>query len=94
MWIPSDLLPQVFQELHQTSKVVQLAAEELHQQNQELIQTCNWLEAECQRYQGLFELALDAYLVTNAEGIIQEMNWAAAKLFKVSKRYLVRYANY
>ncbi len=32
-WIPSDLLPQAFKELHSTSKMLQLAAEELYQQN-------------------------------------------------------------
>ncbi|MDF5711423.1 MAG: PAS domain S-box protein [Nostoc sp. S4] len=88
-WIPSDLLPQAFKELYSTSKIVQLAAEELYQQNEELIQTRNWLEAERQHYQDLFELAPDGYLVTNTEGIIQEANHTAAKLFNVSKNFLV-----
>jgi len=88
-WIPSDLLPQAFKELYNTSKIVQLAAEELHQQNEELIQTRNWLEAERQHYQDLFELAPDGYIVTNTEGIIQEANHTAAKLFNVSKHFLV-----
>ncbi|RCJ25658.1 transcriptional regulator [Nostoc sp. ATCC 43529] len=88
-WIPPDLLPQAFKELYNTSKIVQLAAEELHQQNEELIQTRNWLEAERQHYQDLFELAPDGYLVTNTEGIIQEANHTAAKLLNVSKHFLV-----
>ncbi|MBX9252798.1 PAS domain S-box protein [Desmonostoc muscorum CCALA 125] len=88
-WIPPDLLPQAFKELYNTSKIVQLAAEELYQQNEELIQTRNWLEAERQHYQDLFELAPDGYLVTNTEGIIQEANHTAAKLFNVSKHFLV-----
>ncbi|BDI20117.1 hypothetical protein ANSO36C_59190 [Nostoc cf. commune SO-36] len=73
-WIPADLLPQAFKELYNTLKIVQLAAEELYQQNEELLQTRKWLEAERQHYQDLFELAPDAYLVTNPEGIIQEAN--------------------
>nr|WP_199349504.1 PAS domain S-box protein [Nostoc flagelliforme] len=88
-WIPADLLPQAFKELYNTLKIVQLAAEELYQQNEELIQTRNWLEAERQHYQDLFELAPDAYLVTNPEGIIQEANHTAAKLLNVSKHFLV-----
>ena len=88
-WISPDLLPQAFKELYNTSKVVQLAAEELHQQNEELIQTRNYLQTERQHYQELFEFAPDAYLVTNTEGIIQEANFTAAKLLNVSKQFLV-----
>jgi PAS domain S-box-containing protein len=88
-WIPPDLLPQAFKELYSTSKMVQLAAEELYQQNEELIETRNWLEAERQRYQDLFEFAPDGYLVTNAEGIIQQANLAAAQLLNLSRQLLV-----
>ncbi|MBW4611903.1 MAG: helix-turn-helix domain-containing protein [Desmonostoc vinosum HA7617-LM4] len=88
-WIPLDLLPQAFKELYSTSRMVQLAAEELYQQNEELIQTRNLLEAERQRYQDLFEFAPDGYLVTNAEGIIQEANYAATRLLNISKHFLV-----
>lgn len=88
-WISQELLPQAFNELYNTSKIVQLAAQELYQQNEELVQTRNWLEAERQHYQDLFEFAPDAYLVTNTEGIIQEANHTAAKLLNVSKQFLV-----
>ncbi|MEH2046478.1 PAS domain S-box protein [Nostoc sp.] len=88
-WISPDLLPQAFKELYNTSKIVQLAAEELYQQNEELVKTRDWLEAERQHYQDLFELAPDGYLVTNREGIIQEANLSAAKLLNVSKHFLV-----
>ncbi|MEH2173959.1 PAS domain S-box protein [Nostoc sp.] len=88
-WISPDLLPEAFKELYNTSKIVQLAAEELSQQNEELVKTRNWLEAERHHYQDLFELAPDGYLVTNTEGIIQEANLTAAKLLNVSKHFLV-----
>ncbi|MBN4003103.1 helix-turn-helix domain-containing protein [Nostoc sp. LPT] len=88
-WISPDLLPQAFKELYNSSKIVQLAAEELYQQNEELVKTRDWLEAERQHYQDLFELAPDGYLVTNREGIIQEANLTAAKLLNVSKHFLV-----
>ncbi|MBW4566102.1 MAG: PAS domain S-box protein [Mojavia pulchra JT2-VF2] len=88
-WIPSQILPQAFQELHNTSKKLQLAVEELYQQNEELIQTLNYLETEHQRYQDLFDLAPSGYLVTNASGTIQEANQMAAKLLNVDKQFLV-----
>ncbi|MEH2139556.1 helix-turn-helix domain-containing protein [Nostoc sp.] len=88
-WISEDLLPQAFKELYNNSKIVKLAAQELYQQNEELVQTRNWLEAERQHYQDLFEFAPDGYLVTNTEGIIQEANHTAAKLLNVSKHFLV-----
>jgi len=88
-WIPPDLLPQALKELYNTLKIVQLAAQELYQQNEELLETRNRLEAERQHYQDLFEFAPDGYLVTNTEGIIQEANHTAARLLNVSKHFLV-----
>ncbi|WP_096588644.1 PAS domain S-box protein [Calothrix sp. NIES-2098] len=88
-WVPTEMLPQAFKELHQSSKTLQLAVEELYQQNEELIRTQNFLETERQRYQELFDLAPDAYLVTNASGTIHEANQMAAKVFNVSKQFLV-----
>ncbi|WP_017651789.1 PAS domain-containing protein [Fortiea contorta] len=88
-WIPPDMLPQAFKELYSTSRMVQLAAEELYQQNEELIQTRNLLETERQHYQELFEFAPDAYLVTNTDSVIQEANQPTAQLFKISKQLLL-----
>ncbi|RCJ42330.1 transcriptional regulator [Nostoc minutum NIES-26] len=88
-WISPELLPQARQELVSSAKMAQLAIEELRLQNEELIQTQNFLEAECEHYQSLFELAPDGYLVTNAKGVIQQANVAAAKLLNISKQYLV-----
>ncbi|WP_414528965.1 PAS domain-containing protein, partial [Nodularia chucula] len=88
-WIPPEMLPQAFKELYSNSKMVQVAAEELYQQNEELISTQNHLEAERQRYQDLFEFAPDGYLITNTEGIIQEANLAATQLLNISKQLLV-----
>ncbi len=88
-WITPELQPQAFQEILNSAKMAHLAMEELRQQNEELIQTQHLLEAEREHYQDLFELAPDGYLVTNADGIIQEANAAAAKLLNVSKQFLV-----
>lgn len=84
-----ELLPVAFKELGIASEELQVAVEELHQQNHELATTRAAVEAERQRYYDLFELAPDAYLATDANGIIQEANRVAAKLLKVSQRFLV-----
>lgn len=89
-WIPPELLPQAFKEIYSNSKLVQLAAQELYLQNEELLKTRSSLEAERQHYYDLFELAPDGYLVTNAEGIIQEANLAATKLLNVPNHILLK----
>lgn len=88
-WISPDLLPQAFKELIATSNTLRLAAEELYEQNEELLRTRYLLEEQCQTYQDLFELTSDAYLVTNTEGIIEEANCAACDLLACSKQFLV-----
>ncbi|GAX45127.1 Crp/Fnr family transcriptional regulator [Tolypothrix sp. NIES-4075] len=88
-WITSDMLPQAFKELSSNSRMLQLAAEELYVQNEELLRTRNLLEEQCDRYQNLFDFAPNAYLLTNTQGIIQEVNHLATTLFKVAKHYLI-----
>lgn len=70
-------------------KNLQTANQELQRQNQELTNLAEAHSQERQRYQELFELAPEAYLVTDQEGKIQEANLAAAKLFKISASSLV-----
>jgi PAS domain S-box-containing protein len=84
-----DILPQAYKELGNASEIVQIAAEELYQQNEELIRTRDLVEAERQRYQDLFEFAPDGYLVTDAHGLILEANRAAEVLFNLSKQVMV-----
>ncbi|OKH58754.1 transcriptional regulator [Scytonema sp. HK-05] len=87
--IMPDVLPQALVELGSASEIVGLATEELHQQNEELIQTRTLLEAERQRYQDLFEFAPDAYLVTDTLGMIREANHTTVTLLKVSQNYVI-----
>ncbi|WP_202895751.1 PAS domain S-box protein [Iningainema tapete] len=84
-----DVLPQALMELGSVSEMVEIATEELHQQNEELTQTRSLVEAERQRYQDLFEFAPDCYLVTDGNGVIQEANRAAARMLKVTQQFLV-----
>jgi len=80
---------ETFKELGTASEELQVACEELRQQNEALAAAREQLEAERQRYQDLFELAPNAYLVTDSEGVIQEANRAASQLFQVAQRFLI-----
>ena len=64
--------------------------EELRQQHDEIVQTQELLCAERQRYQDLFQLAPDGYVVTDPEGRIQEANRAAASLLDLEHAVLLR----
>jgi CRP-like cAMP-binding protein len=88
-WISPDLLPEAFKELITTSNILRLAAEELYQQNEELVRIQHSLERECQSYKDLFELAPEAYLITNGIGIIEAANRAACNLLNVSKSFII-----
>ncbi|QLE47450.1 PAS domain S-box protein [Nostoc sp. C057] len=79
---PVELLQQAIAE-------ISISLEELHQQNEELIATRHLVEAEHQRYYDLFNFAPDGYLITDATGIIQEANYAAANLLNVRQSYLI-----
>ncbi|MEH2053334.1 PAS domain-containing hybrid sensor histidine kinase/response regulator [Nostoc sp.] len=79
---PEELLQQAMTE-------ISISLEELQQQNEELIATRHLVEAERQRYYDLFNFAPDGYLLTDATGIIQEANYAAAKLLNVRQSYLI-----
>jgi PAS domain S-box-containing protein len=62
--------------------------EELRQQNEELNAAHLELDNERRRYQELFELAPDAYLVTSLTGIVAEANQSAASLFGIAPPFL------
>jgi two-component system sensor histidine kinase VicK len=84
-----ELVAAVFGEVYLALEELQLANENLQQQNKELHNVQQALIVEHQRYQELFEELPDAYLVTDIQGIIQEANSAASTLLNVSKSLLV-----
>jgi PAS domain S-box-containing protein len=83
------LLPEAFQELHTTMEELQVAEEELRQQNEMLAEAFERIEAESARYHDLFELAPDGYLVTDMHGIIREANRAATRMLRIGVKYLI-----
>jgi PAS domain S-box-containing protein len=64
------------------------AEEELRAQNEQLASAQLIINAERQRYQELFNLAPDGYLVTDSAGVIQEANLAASNMMGRPRRYL------
>ncbi|MEH2083867.1 MAG: PAS domain S-box protein [Nostoc sp.] len=75
--------------LIETLEELRVIEEELRQQNEELAIARETAELEHQRYQDLFDLAPDAYLVTDVAGIIKEANYVAAALLSVKQKFLV-----
>jgi PAS domain S-box-containing protein len=91
-----QLLKDISEELSSSLEEILVVQEQLSQQSEDLVQlheelvvTHQTVEAERQRYRELFEFAPDGYLVTDAEGIIQEANCAAANLLTFSQTFLV-----
>ena len=85
----SAVLVEVLEELTTTLEELQVADEELRERNEELVASQQAVEAERQRYQDLFELAPDGYVVTDARGIILEANRAAAALLHLRQDFLI-----
>ncbi len=82
-------LDQGYQEAQQLIEELQITEESLHQQNGELIAAYKRVEQKRRHYQDLFEFAPDGYLVTDANGVIQEANRAAAGLLGVTQAQLI-----
>jgi PAS domain S-box-containing protein len=61
----------------------------LRQENDELVTARTSLEREKRKYYELFELAPDAYLVTDIRGVVREANAAATRLLGVSCEFLM-----
>ena len=75
-------LAAVNEELQITFEELRTAEEELRDRNQKL-------EAEQHRYRDLFNFAPDGYVVTDADGVIQEANHAIIALFSTKLEFLV-----
>ncbi|MEH2435165.1 MAG: ATP-binding protein [Nostoc sp.] len=84
-----ELVTAVLKEVHLALSELQIAHDDLQQQNEELSNAQQSLIAQGQRYQELFEEVPDAYFVTDAKGLIQEVNLAATTLLNISKSFLL-----
>jgi PAS domain S-box-containing protein len=77
------------EELHSALEELRVADEELRSQNEELAASHFQVEAERQRYHELFDLAPDAYIVTNLAAIIDEANLSASRLLGITREFLI-----
>jgi PAS domain S-box-containing protein len=82
------ILDEAIEDLRTALEEVRVADEQLRQQNEELAAAHLEVEVERQRYRELFNLAPDAYLVTDLTGIITEANLSAAHLLRMPHRTL------
>lgn len=84
-----DLLPIALKELGVVCEELQIALKELNQQTKKIAEAQVEVQAERHRYQHLFELSPDGYLLLDKNGIIQEVNRAATNLFNTPQTFLV-----
>ncbi|MBW4462512.1 MAG: diguanylate cyclase [Nodosilinea sp. WJT8-NPBG4] len=87
--IQPELLAMALNDLSLVIEELRAAHEELTQQNQALADHRQQLELERQRYQDLFNLAPDGYLVSDTKGIIQAGNVAIAAMLHLPQELLV-----
>ena len=87
--LPPTLLPSALKELGIASERLEAAAQMLQQQHQKLSLAEQTVEASRQHYQALLEFIPDACLLTDAAGMIQEANSAAAKLLNLPQSLLI-----
>ncbi|WP_190763088.1 helix-turn-helix domain-containing protein [Microcoleus sp. FACHB-1515] len=86
---PTELFPKALKELGFAAEELQVATEELRQQNEQI--TLNLADAELQarQYRSLFDDSPHAQLITTPAGKIEAANHAATRLLRVSPAYLL-----
>lgn len=86
---PQDLLKESLEGLSVSLQELQVAAESLRQEKEELALSLSAEAAERQRYQELFKLAPDGYLVTTKDGTITQANQTVAQLLNIAPDRLI-----
>ena len=85
---PSEKLAGELAEIETRIAELEVAYEELEQQNDELIATREALENQRHRYRDLFDRAPFGYLLTDANGVIEEANEVAGAMLGVPRERL------
>ncbi|MGF1496287.1 MAG: PAS domain S-box protein [Elainellaceae cyanobacterium] len=78
---------EINQKLAEAVEELSVTEEELRRHNEELLTTQQALAEERQRYQDLFELAPDGYVVTDAQGGIQEANQQFVQMMGINQDF-------
>jgi PAS domain S-box-containing protein len=81
--------PELLEALETTMEELRVAVEELRRTNEALRDSRAEVEAERRRYRDLFDLAPDAYFVTDLQGIVREANRAAVARLNLDPQFLV-----
>ncbi|MEA5462429.1 PAS domain S-box protein [Leptothoe sp. PORK10 BA2] len=87
--VPKDILTQTLDELSNALEEVHVLSEELSEHHDQLQVSQITLATERQQYFDLFDLAPDGYIVTDHQGIIAQVNRAAATLTNRRPQFLV-----
>lgn len=87
--VEPSLIDSALNELYFVLEELHTADEEIRQQNAELTASYETIEEERQRYRALFELAPDAYLVTDHQGLIHRANQATETLLLRARSTLI-----
>jgi PAS domain S-box-containing protein len=85
---PSPLVAEMLEELSAAVEELEVSTEEIHGQNEALVEAKKQLDVESARYRELFDLAPDGYLVTDTVGLILESNRAASELLGTPGHFL------
>lgn len=80
---------EALQALETTMEELRVAVEELRRTNEALRDSRADVEAERRRYRDLFDLAPDAYFVTDLQGIIREVNRGAVARLNIEPHFLI-----
>jgi len=84
-----NLIVEALAKLNISLEELRVLNEELTQKNLELEAAHLELEQDRQRFHDLFEFAPEGYLVTGADGTVQEANRAAARLLNLPENFLI-----
>ena len=92
-----EQIAEIFAAIAASLESLQLSYEEMQTSleastviEEELLQQSEQVVVERQRYYDLFHFAPDAYLLTDANGLILEANAAARKLLNIPQNFLIR----
>jgi PAS domain S-box-containing protein len=84
-----DLLDDLLNDLMTALEELDVAEDEVREQNETLESTRDALAYERQRYQQLFDFAPDAYIVTDLNGTIRQANQAAEMMLNLEQKFLI-----
>lgn len=84
-----EITAMAFKELGFAVEELQVAFEEIQQQNKALAAFAEMSSLERRRYENLFRFAPQAYLITDLQGKIEEANLMASHLLDVPLQYLI-----